>query len=70
MTILVGLLLAGLLFVVGRWGRREAAALAPSYLPPQDRVRRERTLLRGAMACEVVAVAATAATIASLLLRR
>lgn len=70
MTFLVGILLAGLLFLVGRWGRREAAALAPSYLPPEDRGRRERTLLRGAIACEVVAVAAAAATIVSLLLRR
>lgn len=70
MTYLVGLLLAGVLFLVGVWGRREAAALTPVHLPTKDRARRERTLLRGAIACQVTAVAAALATLGSLLLQR
>lgn len=70
MTYLLGLVLAGALFLVGVWGRREAAALAPGHLPAKDRARRERTLLRGALACQVTAVAAALATLGSLALQR
>lgn len=54
---LVGsLLLGGMVFLVGLWGRRHAAVLVPMGLPPDARERRERSLRRGAVACQVVGV--------------
>lgn len=70
MTYLVGLALAGGLFLVGVWGRREAGALAPGHLPARDRARRERTLVRGAIACQTTAMAAAVVTLGSMVLQR
>jgi hypothetical protein len=44
------------LIAFGRWGLRNAAALAPSGLPPDERHRRERSAWRGAVACQVAGV--------------
>ncbi|WP_245773965.1 hypothetical protein [Pseudonocardia ammonioxydans] len=40
--------------VIGVWGRRNAGHLVPASLPTQDRAKRERTLRRGAWACQIV----------------
>jgi ABC-type Fe3+ transport system permease subunit len=50
------LVLAVSLFAIGRWGRRNAAGLVPSTLPPEVRQKRERSLLRGALTCQVLAL--------------
>jgi len=41
---------------LGRWGYRNAAALAPAALPEQERVRRHQVLRRGAVVAQAVAV--------------
>lgn len=64
-----GIALAVLLFAVGWWGRAEAPGLAPGHLPEKDRLRRERTLRRGALACQLTAAGAVVTTVGSLLLR-
>ena len=53
----VGLaLVAVLMFAFGRWGQRNASALAPDLLPPHHRARRERQIRRGAVAWQLGAL--------------
>ena len=44
------------LMLVGRWGRRRAAALVPTSVCSTDRDRRIVAMRRGAIACEVLGV--------------
>jgi hypothetical protein len=48
--VLLGLVLAAVLFLIGWWGRRNAAALVPPSLSAESRARKERELRRGAFA--------------------
>ena len=45
-----------LMFLLGRWGRREATALVPPSLPAAERTKRERVYRRGAMVLQIVGV--------------
>ncbi|MCU1679980.1 MAG: hypothetical protein JWQ81_719 [Amycolatopsis sp.] len=63
-AIVVQLGVAAGLVLFGRWGRRNAAALAPASLPPAERERRERTTTRGAVACQVAGAAFAAINLA------
>ncbi|MCQ4079214.1 hypothetical protein NGB36_00925 [Streptomyces sp. RB6PN25] len=44
------------LMLVGRWGRRRAAALVPASLSGTDRDRRIVAMRRGALACKALGV--------------
>lgn len=43
-----------LMFVLGRWGSREAPGLVPHGLPAAERAKRERVYRRGAVVLQVV----------------
>lgn len=65
---IVGSVLIGAVVVlVGSWGARHAAQLAPSTLPADERASREKTLRRGARFCQVVGVLFAVAGIATTL---
>jgi hypothetical protein len=49
------LLLAGVLVLLGRWGRRNAHHAVP-WMSPHDRQRRSCTLRRGARTCYFLAI--------------
>lgn len=52
---IVALVLAAVLLVVGRWGRRNAAGLVPSSLSASARQDKERVVRRGGTTCQIVA---------------
>jgi ABC-type Fe3+ transport system permease subunit len=55
MSTAVLLVLAALLVLIGRWGRRNAESLAPRGMPERERAQRAGVLRRGGIACHVVA---------------
>lgn len=58
---------AVLLVLLGGWGRRNAARLVPEAISPEDRVRQERVLRRGSVACFGAAALLVFAAVGSLL---
>lgn len=48
--------LAVALFVFGRWGQRNAAMLVPTALSEEGQWRKERSVRRGGIAFQIVAV--------------
>lgn len=55
-AILVHLVVGGGLVLFGGWSRRHVSNYVPVLLPPDERVRRERVLVRGAWACQAAGV--------------
>lgn len=52
----LNIVLGVLLGVLGLWGVRNASDTVPATLPEHDRLRRERVLRRGAVACGLIGV--------------
>ncbi|MDT7621558.1 MAG: hypothetical protein QOF99_2459 [Pseudonocardiales bacterium] len=57
------------LYLVGRWGMRNATRLVHPSLEPEECARRARTYRRGAIFCQVVGIVLVAAVVASSALR-
>ena len=47
------LMLAAMLALIGRWGRRNAETLAPRGMPERERRHRAESLRRGGLACHI-----------------
>lgn len=56
-TVVLLVMCATGLAAIGRWGRTNSASLAPTYLPEEDRERREAVVRRGGAACYLGAAA-------------
>lgn len=65
--LMASVVLGGMVFLVGLWGRRNADSLLPPTLPERDRARRASVYRRGARACQVVGVLLVGAGLLSVL---
>lgn len=66
-SIIVSVFLGGMVVLIGVWGGRNAARLAPPTLPPGERDKRTRAMRRGAWACQVIGVLFAVAGVVSAL---